>query len=425
MPQTLNSQDSAWRSRAKAVVPNGVYGHLSTRMLPETYPQFFARAEGVKIWDVDGTGYIDFMCAFGPNLFGYGDREIDDAYVAQLRIGDTMTGPSPLLVQLAEAMVAQVSHADWALFCKNGTDATTSAVMAARAATGRGTILRAHGSYHGTAPWCTPLPAGTTEADRSHQVWFDFNDVESLKAAAAQAGPDLAAIIATPVNQNTFLSQQLPTADYARTARQICDAAGALLITDEVRSGFRVARDGIWDELGAPPDLSAWGKAIANGHCLSALLGNERARSGIESIFVTGSYWFSAAPMAASLVVMERIKAGDYLDRINDIGGKLRAGLGELAARRGVGFEQTGPVTMPLMKFTDDPDFRAGFFWCSEMLKHGVYLHPWHNMFINTAMTDEHVETTLKAADQAFAALDAVRADLPPNTRLTGAAASE
>jgi glutamate-1-semialdehyde 2,1-aminomutase len=197
------------------------------------------------------------------------------------------------------------------------------------------------------------------------------------------------------------------------------------LITDEVRSGFRVARDGIWDTLGAPPDLSAWGKAIANGHCLSALLGNERARPGIESIFVTGSYWFSAAPMAASLVVMERIKAGDYLDRINDIGGKLRAGLDDLVARRGVGFEQTGPVTMPLMKFTDDPDFRAGFFWCSEMLKHGVYLHPWHNMFINTAMTDEHVETTLKAADQAFAALDAVRADLPPNTRLTGAAASE
>jgi len=423
MLDTLNSQDSAWRQRAKAVLPNGMYGHLSTRLLPEVYPQFFARAEGAMIWDVDGTGYIDFMCAFGPNLFGYGDREIDDAYIAQLRIGDTMTGPSPNMVQLAEAMVAQVSHAEWALFCRNGTDATTSAVMAARAVTKKSTILRARGSYHGTSPWCTPVQAGTTEADRSHQVWFDYNDVESLRAAAAEAGGDLAAIIATPVNQHTFLKQQLPTADYARAARAICDAADAMLITDEVRSGFRVVQDGIWDRLGAPPDLSAWGKAIANGHCLSALLGNARARPGIEQIFVTGSYWFSAAPLAASLVVMARIKDGAYLSRITDTGERLRAGLDELAARHGVGFEQSGPVTMPLMTFADDPDFRAGYFWCAEMLKQGVYMHPWHNMFINTAMTDAHIEATLAAADRAFGALKAARATLPPNTRLFGASA--
>ena len=422
MSNTLNSEDSIWRERAKAVLPNGMYGHLSTRMLPEAYPQFFSRAEGAMMWDVDGVGYIDYMCAFGPNLFGYGDREIDDAYVAQMRRGDTLTGPSTLLVQLAEAMVAQVSHADWALFCKNGTDATTTAVMAARAATGKATILRARGSYHGTSPWCAPVEAGTTEADRSSQLWFDYNDVESLKAAAAQAGDDLAAIIATPVNQNTFLQQALPTADYAKAARQICDAAGAMLITDEVRSGFRVSRDGLWDELGAPPDLSAWGKAIANGHCLSALLGNARARPGVETIFVTGSYWFSAAPMAASLVVMSRIRDGAYLDQINHIGGALRAGLDDLAARHGIGFQQSGPVTMPLMTFTDDPDFRAGFHWCAEMLKQGVYMHPWHNMFINTAMTEAHVETTLKAADKAFASLNAVRASLPPNSRLPIAA---
>ncbi len=421
MSNSLNSRDSAWRQRALAVLPNGMYGHLSTRLLPESYPQFFARGEGAKIWDVDGMGYIDYMCAFGPNLFGYGDREIDDAYVAQLRAGDTLTGPSPLLVQLAEAMVAQVSHAEWALFCKNGTDATTAAVMAARAATGRGTILRARGSYHGTAPWCTPVVAGTTQADRSGQVWYDFNDVNSLRLAAAEAGHDLAAIIATPVNQHTFRNQELPTAEYARAARDTCDAAGALLITDEVRSGFRVACDGIWDTLGAPPDLSTWGKAIANGHCLSALLGNAKARPGIESIFVTGSYWFAAAAMAASLVVMGRIREGTYLKQITDIGGQLRTGLDALAARHSIGFEQTGPVTMPLMKFTEDEDFRAGFFWCTEMMKQGVYLHPWHNMFINTAMTEEHIEATLKAADKAFAALNTVRASLPPNTRLLAA----
>ncbi|QUD90245.1 aminotransferase class III-fold pyridoxal phosphate-dependent enzyme [Phenylobacterium montanum] len=424
MSDALHSQDWAWRARAKAVLPNGMYGHLSTQMLPEAYPQFFSRAEGAMIWDVDGVGYIDYMCAFGPNLFGYGDREIDDAYIAQLRVGDVMTGPSPHLVRLAEAMVDQVSHAEWALFCKNGTDATTAAVMAARAATGRRVILRAHGSYHGTSPWCTPVPAGTTEAERGHQIWFDYNDVESLRAAATEAGNDLAAIIGTPVNQHAFLKQQLPTADYARAARAICDASGAMLITDEVRSGFRVVADGIWDDLGAPPDLSAWGKAIANGHCISVVLGGARARYGIESVFVTGSFWFASAPMAAGLVVMERIKEGGYLKTITETGNRLRTGLDEVAARHGVGFEQSGPVTMPLMTFTDDPDFRAGFFWCAEMLKEGVYLHPWHNMFLNTAMTDEHIEITLKAADKAFAALNAARLTLGPNERLLAAAAN-
>jgi glutamate-1-semialdehyde 2,1-aminomutase len=423
MVDQLNSQDSGWRQRAAAVIPNGMYGHLSTRLLPEAYPQFFARAEGARIWDVDGASYIDFMCAFGPNIFGYRDPEIDEAYIAQLRIGDTMTGPNPVMVQLAEALVAQVSHAEWALFCKNGTDATTAAVMAARSATGRQTILRAHGSYHGTSPWCTPLPAGTTKGERAGQLWFNFNDVESLKAAVAEAGDDLAAIIATPVNQHTFLDQQMPTIDYATTARALCDRTGAMLITDEVRTGFRHTRDGVWDTLGAHPDLSAWGKVLANGHCLSAVLGNARARPGIESIFVTGSYWFSAAAMAAGLVVLRRIRETAYLEDLQRTGQSLRTGLADLAARHGVDFHQTGPVTMPLFKFADDPDFRAGFYWCTEMLKQGVYMHPWHNMFINAAMTDAHIEQTLVAADKAFARLNAARATLPPNARLAALAA--
>jgi glutamate-1-semialdehyde 2,1-aminomutase len=410
--------DSTWRERAQRVVPGGMYGHLSTRFLPESYPQFFARAKGAKLWDVNGKEYVDYMCAFGPNLFGYGDPEIDDAYIAQLRQGDTMTGPTPLMVELAEAMVAQVSHAKWALFCKNGTDATTAAVMAARAGSGRNTILRARGSYHGTSPWCTPLPTGTTEADRSHQIYFDFNDVESLLAAAKEAGADLAGIIATPVNQHTFFTQEMPTAEYAKAARKICTERGAYLITDEVRTGFRCSRDGLWDGLGAPPDLSAWGKVLANGHCLSALLGNERARAGVESIFVTGSFWFSAAPMAAALVVMRRIRETPYLETLERLGTTLRAGLKEIATRHGVGFEQSGPVTMPLMKFADDPDFRIGFFWCSEMLSRGIYTHPWHNMFINTSMSDETVAQTLHAADGAFAAVAAVRATIPANARL-------
>jgi len=147
-----NSKDSALRERAMAVIPNGMYGHQSVMLLPDDYPQFFDRAEGAHLWDVDGNRYIDFLCGYGPNLFGYGHAEINAAYVDRMKQGDTMTGPGAAMVELAEALTAQVSHADWAMFCKNGTDATTMAMMIARNFTQKKTIVLAKGAYHGAAP---------------------------------------------------------------------------------------------------------------------------------------------------------------------------------------------------------------------------------------------------------------------------------
>ena len=120
-----NSVDQDLRRRAEAVIPGGMYGHQSVALLPDDYPQFFASGDGAWITDVDGRRYLDFMCAYGPSLFGYAHPGIDAAYARRLGQGDVLTGPSPLMVELAEAMVAMVSHADWAMFCKNGTDATT------------------------------------------------------------------------------------------------------------------------------------------------------------------------------------------------------------------------------------------------------------------------------------------------------------
>jgi glutamate-1-semialdehyde 2,1-aminomutase len=412
------ASELALRARAAAVLPNGMYGHQSIALLPAEYPQFFARAQGSHLWDVAGNRYIDLMCAYGPNLLGYADPEIDAAYVAQLRLGDAMTGPAPLIVDLAEAYVRQIKHADWALFCKNGTDATTAAVMTARAATGRKVILRARGSYHGSAPWCTPVRAGTIAGDEADQLFYEYNDLVSLNAAMARAAGEVAAVIATPFRHDAFVPQALPTHDYAVGVRAACDAAGALLVVDEVRVGFRLARDCYWENLGVSPDLSAWGKVLANGHPISALLGNARSRAGAERIFVTGSFWFSAAAMAAALVTLRRIVETDYLERIGRMGGWLRDGLAERAAHHGVEFMQTGPASMPLFLFADDPDLRRGFFWCGEMVRRGVYVHPWHNMFINAAMTEADIAQALAAADAAFALLAEKQVDLPANDRL-------
>lgn len=412
------SHDRALRDRAAAVIPGGMYGHQAVGLLPDDYPQFFSRAEGAHIWDADGNRYLDLMCAYGPNLFGYGQPEIDAAYVRQLGIGDTLTGPTELMVRLAEEMTDMVTHAAWAMFCKNGTDATTMALMTARAHTRRKTIVRAKGAYHGAAPWCTPRPAGTTDTDRAHQIFCDYNDVASLEAAVAEAGDDLAAIFAAPFKHDAFIDQSQPNLAYAKRARELADQTGALLIVDDVRAGLRMARDCSWSVLGVEPDLSTWGKCIANGHPISALLGSEKARKAAASIYVTGSFWYQAAPMAAALETLRLVRTTDYLERLIGMGERLSAGLTERAAAAGFGLRCTGPGQMPLYLFDEDPDLRKGFFFVSQMLSRGVYLHPWHNMFLCAAMTETDIEGVLNAAEDSLAALKREAGGLAPVEKL-------
>ena len=397
-----NSKDSALRERAQAVIPNGMYGHQSVMLLPDDYPQFFDRAQGAYLWDMDGNRYVDFLCGYGPNLFGYAHAGIDQAYFDRAKLGDTMTGPGEAMVLLAEAMTAQVSHADWAMFCKNGTDATTMAMMIARNHTKKNTIVLAKGAYHGAAPWCTPVKNGVAPSDRANQVFYEYNDVESLEAAVKAAGSDLAAIFASPIKHDTFIDQELPNPEYARRARELCDEHGALLIVDDVRAGFRLARDCSWALVGVTPDLSTWGKAVANGHPISALLGSDVCRFAAATIYATGSYWFSAAPMAAALETLKLIAQTDYLERTIALGERLRSGLDEAAGRHGFALRQTGPAQLPLIMFDDDPTSAKGYLWNNALLKRGVYFHPWHNMFICAAMTEADIDDTLNAADDAF-----------------------
>jgi glutamate-1-semialdehyde 2,1-aminomutase len=412
--------DRALRARAARVIPGGMYGHQAVGGLPEGYPQFFARAEGPFLWDTDGNLLLDLMCAYGPQLFGYGNAEIDRAYVEQMSAGDAMTGPSPLMVDLAETMVSMVGHADWAMFCKNGSDATTMALMVARAHTGRNAIVRAAGAYHGSQPWSNPRPRGIAPTDQAAQHLYVYNDVVSLEAAVKAAGKDIAAIFASPYRHDVFVDQALPSAEYAMRARELANETGALLIVDEVRAGFRIARDCSWSLIGVAPDLSCWGKAIANGHPISALMGSEKARSAAEKIYATGSYWFAAAAMAASLATLQLVRESDYLERITALGENLRRGLDSCASTHGFALRQTGPAQMPLILFDNDPDMRLGYFWCARMVAHGVYVHPWHNMFLSAAMTDANVEFALDAAAKSFAELAEAAPKLGPNTRYPG-----
>ncbi|MEM1147020.1 MAG: aminotransferase class III-fold pyridoxal phosphate-dependent enzyme, partial [Pseudomonadota bacterium] len=238
--------------------------------------------------------------------------------------------------------------------------------------------------------------------DRAHIQQYDYNSTESLEAAVAAAGDDLAGIFATPFKHDAFTDQAAPDPVYAKRARALCDETGALLIVDDVRAGFRLARDCSWERIGVRPDLSSWGKSFANGHPISALLGSDRAREGAAAIYATGSFWFAAVPMAAARETLKILRESDYLEHSVRLGDVLRAGLDDAAREAGFAFRQTGPVQMPLFLFDDDPDFRIGFAWSEAMLKRGVYVHPWHNMFLCAAMTLPDMEFAIAAAREAF-----------------------
>ncbi len=402
MDKDLNV-DRDLRERALAVIPNGMWGHMNAARLPAGYPQYFARAKGCRLWDVNGREYIDFMCAYGPMILGYGDADVERAAERQRNEGDIFNGPSPRLVELAELMVRTVPHADWAMFQKNGTDATTACATIAREATGRRKILLANGAYHGAVPWCNPYPAGSTAEDRAHVIRYEFNDVASLEAAAAACRGDLAGVFVSAFKHDLGKTHELPTRAFAEAARRVSDEAGAALIVDDVRAGFRLHSGGSWEKVGVKPDLSAWSKAIANGYPLACVTGNDRFREAAGRIFVTGSFWYGAAAMAAALAAIAKMNDIGAIGIMEHMGQRLRDGIDMQARRHGVQLEQSGPVQMPVILFDDDADRRKGWLFCTEALKRGVYLHATHTMFLSAAHRDSDIDQALEATDAALA----------------------
>ena len=195
MNAPIETADQKLRARARRVIPGGMFGHMRSDTLPAGYPQFFERAKGCHVWDVNGRRYLDLMCSWGPIVLGHNHPVVTEAVQRQMSQGDCMDGPSERMVELAERFGRTPPHADWAMFAKNGTDATTTCVMLARAGTGRRKILAAQGAYHGAVPWCSPHPLGVTAEDRAHMIYYVYNDIRSLEAAIESAGADLAGVI--------------------------------------------------------------------------------------------------------------------------------------------------------------------------------------------------------------------------------------
>lgn len=395
--------DAALRARAARVIPGGMYGHQSAAKLPS--PQFVARAQGSRVWDVDGNEYIDLMSAYGPVVLGHRHPRVEEAAWRQAREADCLNAPSPRMVELAEALTEAVSYANWAIFAKNGTDATTLCVTIARAATGRRKVLIARGSYHGAAAWCTPGSAGVIADDKRHVIPFEYNDERSLAAALEAAGGDLAAIVITPIRHDLGMDLESPAPSFAAAVRHHCDQRDALLILDEVRAGYRLSYGSSWDYLGVEPDLSAWSKALANGYPLAAVLGGDRVRDAAAEVYTTGSFWFAAVPMAAAIATREALIEEMAIEQMDAAGTRLCAGLRDQARSYDLEVTVSGPPQMPFMTFAGDSDGQLAYLFAQIALEKGVWLHPYHNWFMSAALTEGEIDSALTVTDQAFEAV--------------------
>lgn len=389
--------------RACKVIPCGIYGHHSPALrTPGSTPYYFERGQGSRIWDVDGNEYVDWICSYGPMLLGHNHPKVEEAAARQREKGNSLSGPSEVMVELAERLVAMTPFADWFVFAKNGSDMTTWSIQVARAHTGRNKVIMAQGAYHGKDAWCTPGHAGLVRGDREDILTFRWNDLEGLKTLAERHRGNVAAVILTPYYFPTWWDSELPAEGFWQGVRKLCDDDGIVLVLDDVRTCFRLHMGGSGEYFGFRPDLASYCKAIANGHALSACGGRQELKTAASKVFLTGSYWFNAVPMAAAMATLDELEACDGVARMVEIGTMLCDGLTACATSHGLQFRCSGHPAMPFLRFSNDDDLYRSQVWCAEVTRRGAFVHPHHNLFVSTAHTEEDVKLTLDAADAAF-----------------------
>jgi glutamate-1-semialdehyde 2,1-aminomutase len=388
---------------AKKYIPNGIYGPRSPMFLTfGSYPCFLERGKGSHIWDVDGNEYIDYMCSFGTNILGIGHEGVESAARQQMERGNCFTLPSNRWNELAKRLVELTSGMDWTVFGKNGSDATSYAIAVARHHTKKRVILTANGAYHGAHFWNSHNPAGIPPEYQAFVEHFDFNDLDGIKAKFEEFSGDIAAVMLTPYHHPAMADQVMPNKGYFDGVRELCDKNGSLFIMDDIRCNFRLHINGSHVFFGVKPDIVTMGKAMANGHPISAALGIDELREAAEGVYFSGTHYFSAVPMAAALATMDIIEEEGVIEEVAKLGAMLKKGLKTAAEKSGISVNLTGHDAIPFMTFADDPVFEKNRLFCGEAAKRGIFFHPHHNWFLSSAHTDADIEKSIGVAEEAF-----------------------
>jgi glutamate-1-semialdehyde 2,1-aminomutase len=306
--------------RAEKTIPLGsqTFSKSRTQYPVGISPLYVTRSKGAEIWDVDGNRYLDLVSALACVTLGYGDKGVEKAVKNQLRAGVSMSLPAILEAEVAELIVEMVPSAEMVRFGKNGTDATSAAIRLSRAFTGRDHIVVC--GYHGWQDWyigSTTRNKGVPNAVSALTHKFNYNDISSLESVLNELEGNVAAVIMEPMNVVA------PTPGFLETVQLLTKKAGALLIFDETITGFRFSKGGAQELFGITPDLSTFGKGIANGFPLSAVVGRRHIMMEMEEIFFSGTFGGELLSLAAAKEVLTRHMLNDVCGKLAEVGSDL------------------------------------------------------------------------------------------------------
>lgn len=421
--RALNIQQSeSLFERAQQLMPGGVNSPVRAFRAVGGTPLYFSKAKGSTLIDADGNEFIDYVASWGAIIHGHADPDVHEAILSAAENGTSYGAPHAGEIRLTEEILARVPALDWVRLVNSGTEATLSAIRLVRAATGRNKLVKFAGNYHGAvdsllvkagsgvATLGLPDSAGVPKEITADTLSATYNDLESVAAIMDIHGNEVAAILVEPVAGNMGLVP--PSASFLAGLRRLCDHSGALLVMDEVMSGFRVARGGAAERFGVRPDVYCFGKVIGGGLPVGAYGGRAELKSLVAPLgpmYQAGTLSGNPLATAAGFAALSKLTPDAY-ERLESLGKRLETGLSQAltvpAQVQRVGsmisiFFTDFPVTNFEEAGNTDKDFFGRVF--HKLLAAGIYLPPsaLESWFFTTSHTEDQIDFTVESISQA------------------------
>ena len=395
--------------QAKRLAPGGVAGiRRPYNFVVGEYPIFFEHGQGGRITDVDGNEYIDYLCAYGPIILGYREKEVDEAVIEQIRNkGFCFSLTQPTSNVLIEKLCELIPSCEMAAMVKTGSDATTIAIRTARGYTGKTKVARC--GYHGWHDWCVEVKGGVPSKLYEDVMEFHYNDLESLENILKANADDMAAIIVTPVGHPLGAPVEMPAPGYLEGVRKLADKYSCVLIFDEIRTGFRCSLGGAQAYFGVTPDLTTVGKAMANGYSVAALVGKREIMNVMaDKVFLSSTYFPNTEAQIAALKTIEILQRDKVLDSIAEKGTWFAKEVEKVISDSGMPVTFSGSPWMPFITFDKDDTglykkLRNEFY--THLIRRRVFLQPYHHGYICHRHSYEDLTYTVNAIKESLAEL--------------------
>ena len=389
---------------AEAVIPLGsqTFSKSRTQYPVGVSPFFASKGSGSYLWDVDGNKYVDLVASLAAVTLGYGDPEINKAVKRQLKKGVSLSLSSKLETVVAEKIINLVPSAEMVRFAKNGSDATSAAVRIARYFTGRDHIISI--GYHGWHDWyigSTTRSMGVPSAIQALTLSARYNDLSHVENLFEEAKGDVAAVILEPMNSVD------PAPGYLESLRNFCSSNNILLIFDEVITGFRFARGGAQELFGVTPDLSCFGKGIANGFPISVIAGRREIMEGFKEVFFSGTFGGELLSLTAANVVLDKVRDNWVIPELYRVGQAIQQGLlGEISRNKYEFVNISGNPTWTFLNWTLSSDAlqnKVKTYFLQEMFKRGILVLSTNN--VTTTLSQKDISKILTAYAEVFEAI--------------------